>query len=175
MGTRIFGLALALTLVACGSAQSPETQVIRQQPNQSRYEPSTFDRCPVLRTCFGVGSDYEGCPDPVAMFSSASTKIDDRSQRMLKELVHELKQVDSISKLQLTGYALKTEPPYVAAARADAVKKWLLDNGVSASLIETDTVIAAGSSGYVSFEPRQCSGSRDGGDETTPAAIFLVL
>lgn len=173
MSSGRIGLAIVFVLTACGGGQSQE--VVKPRPDKVGYEPTAFDRCPVLRSCFGEASQYESCPKPVAIFNSASTEITARSKNLLNELVKELKQVESISKLQLTGYALKTEPPYVAGARVKAIKKWLLDHGVSESLLETDTVISKGSEGFVSFAPTDCSGDHDGDDSTTPAAIFLVL
>lgn len=171
-------LALSVsTLVACGgsAAQSGgattpptggKTEIVSGDPNE---------RCAVLRSCFGEASEFEGCPDPVAVFASASTEINVQAKNLLTRLIAELKQVDRIAKLRLTGYGLPTEPPYVAEARVNAVKDWLVANGVKASLIDTDFTKSNANTGYVSFAPRQCTGKRDTEDETTPAVLFLVL
>lgn len=175
------GMVFAVT--SCGAKTPTEaTQPHTPRPAGDRVgagpsSQSYFDRCPVLRSCFGGADAYENCPAPVARFGSASVAINKPAEMVLNALVSELKLVDSIAKLSLIGFALGTEPAYVAAARAKAVKEWLIARGVSETLLKTGSVTAArGDQGYVSFGPQECSGaSRDTKHETTPAAILLVL
>lgn len=169
-------VAAFLSAAACGgSAEQTAVTKPAVKPDNVGYQPSGFDRCPVLRRCYAE-SVADDCPDPVVSFDSASSALSARSQRVLSEVVSELKQVDTIAKLQVTAYALKTEPPYIASERADAVKKWLVDHGVKAELLELGTVTAATTGGHVAFEAQACSGQReDDAQDGTAAAPFLLF
>jgi len=168
--------AAFVTAAACGgSAEQTAVTKPAVKPDNQGYRPGGFDRCPVLRSCYAE-SVADDCPEPVVSFASASSELNGQSQRLLSEVVIELNQVDAIAKLQVTAYALKTEPPYVASARADAVKKWLVGHGVKAELLELGTVTAATTGGHVAFEAQACSGQRDDdGQDGTAAAPFLLF
>lgn len=176
MRSLITGTIVVAMAIGCGG--STEQTVVTAppvKPDNTDYQPSVDERCPVLRDCY-ADLAADDCPERPVLFTSASTELDKRSKRLLSEVVSELSNVKTIGKLQLTGYALKTEPPYVAGARADAVKKWLIERGVDAALLDTSTVTAATSRGQVRLDAQKCTGQREERDgDGTAAAPFLLF
>jgi outer membrane protein OmpA-like peptidoglycan-associated protein len=177
---RLLALLLCLTASACPSGGSTGTTTPDPTDQGDRTPQPDPDRCPLL-ACTSSAATDDSCPDPFLEFKNGSAEPNPLTMDLIEDLAAEIKATPSLRALRLDGHAGSGETEDLARERAQAVRGFLIDNGVRAELIEITGAVdpATADASYVTFEATDCGTptptSTDQDGESSVGAIDLVL
>lgn len=161
-----FGCALAFAL-GCGGAQHPDADP--PAPGSPAALISGDDSCPMLLGCHDHSDD--ACPDPFFEFRNQSAELGGATLRQLDLLAAEIRETPQLRELRIRGYAGAGENEQTAAARAGAIRDYLVEAGVPGQVLDTDADMGARQdTSYATLEVVDCSGG--GGDEHSGAGAW---
>ncbi len=164
------GCALALAL-GCGGAQHPDSDP--PGPGGSAALADSADRCPMLLGCHDHADDE--CPDPFFEFGDRSTELGGATLRQLDLLAAEIRETPQLRELRIRGYAGAGENEETAAARAGAIRDYLVEAGIPGEVLDIDADVGQRhDTSYATLEVLDCTGT-GGSDHSDAGAWHLQL
>lgn len=126
-----------LVMLGCGTVTpkpAPTASPPGQGDNDSRWDfDDTADECSEFfpQACF---ADDDGCPDPptaVVQFPVESSAPKGNSSALLEEIADEIGRLAGTTTLLIVGYATVDESESLARKRAETVRLWFQQVGIS--------------------------------------------
>jgi hypothetical protein len=175
-------VCLTVTATACPGGSSTGTTTPDPTDQGDRTPQPAPDRCPLLSCTTAAAPADDSCPDPFLEFKNGSAEPNPLTMDLIEDLAAEIKATPSLRALRLDGHAGSGETEDLARERAQAVRGFLIDNGVRAELLEITGAVDAttADASYVTFEATDCGtptspATAADPDESSVGAIDLVL
>lgn len=168
-------LVLSAWLTACGPHGGAAAPVDTAPDPASPSHPPA-DRCPLLGGCSETGAD--SCPDPFFEFRSGSAELQPLTIGLLEDLAAEIKAHERVRGLRLEGHAGAGEDESLAGQRADAVRGFLVDSGISAAMLEVASQTSPDQDDtYVTVDVVDCAATSaaDDSEGSSLGAVDIVL